>query len=151
MFEIQRARTDHEILACHAVMRELRPHLQESDFVSTVRRMEPEGFRLASLSLDGVVQAVAGYRIIEMLRTGRMVEIDDLVTSASARSGGCGKALLDWVAAEARAEGCSVLELDSAVHRADAHRFYFRERLHILGFHFSASLAQSSAELQHEG
>ena len=140
MFQITRARTDLQILACHAVMRELRPHLQEGDFVATVRRMEPEGFRLASLSLDGIVQAVAGYRIIEMLRTGRMVEIDDLVTSASARSGGCGKALLDWVAAEARAEGCSVLELDSAVQRADAHRFYFRERLHILGFHFSTTL-----------
>lgn len=141
MFQIQRATTDAEILACHAVMRELRPHLHEADFVATVRRMEPEGFRLASLAIDGVVQAVAGYRIIEMLRTGRMVEIDDLVTSSSARSGGYGKALLDWVAAEARAEGCSVLELDSAVHRADAHRFYFRERMHILGFHFSTPLA----------
>lgn len=78
---------------------------------------------------------------MEMLRTGKMVEIDDLVTSARTRSSGYGKALIDWIAAEARAENCSVLELDSGVHRADAHRFYFRERMHVLGFHFSTALS----------
>lgn len=121
-------------------MRELRPELVETQFVATVRRMEPQGFRLASLTDDRGVQAVAGYRIVEMLRTGRMAEIDDLVTSARARSSGCGKALFEWVAAQARAENCSVLELDSGVQRADAHRFYFRERMHVLGFHFSTTL-----------
>lgn len=141
MFLVRRATTDAEINACFPVMRELRPHLRETDFVAAVRRMEGEGFRLAALTIDGAVQAVAGYRIIEMLRTGRMVEIDDLVTAQSTRSAGCGKALLDWIAAEARAEGCSVLELDSGVQRADAHRFYFRERMHVLGFHFSRTLA----------
>lgn len=138
---IHRATTDSEILACYAVMCELRPHLVETEFVATVRRMQQQGFRLASLATDGVVQAVAGYRIVEMLRTGRMVEIDDLITSDRARSSGCGKALIEWVAAEARAENCSVLELNSGVHRADAHRFYFRERMHVLGFHFSTALS----------
>lgn len=138
---IIRATTDAEILACYAVMRELRPHLVETEFVLTVRRMEQQEFRLASLSAEGDVAAVVGYRVVEMLRTGRMVEVDDLVTASRTRSSGHGKALLDWVTAEARAEGCSVLELDSAVHRADAHRFYFRERMHVLGFHFSTSLS----------
>lgn len=137
---IRRATTDAEILACFEVMSELRPHLVKGEFVAAVRRMEPEGFRLASLTAEGEVQAVAGYRIIEMLRTGKMVEIDDLVTSAKARSGGYGKALFEWIADEARAENCSVLELDSGVHRADAHRFYFRQRMHVLGFHFSTAL-----------
>lgn len=140
---IVRATTDSQIDQCFAVMSELRPHLKQAEFLATIRRMEPEGFRLACLLLDGQVQAVAGYRIIEMLRTGRMLEIDDLVTAATARSGGFGKALLDWIVDEARAEGCSVVELDSAVHRADAHRFYFREKMHVLGFHFSTTLDQS--------
>jgi GNAT superfamily N-acetyltransferase len=136
---ILRATTDQQIGDCFAVMSELRPHLKQSKFVATVRRMESEGFRLAFLKSEGQVQAVAGYRIIEMLRTGRMLEIDDLVTAAAARSGGFGKALFQWVLDEARSEGCSVVELDSAVHRADAHRFYFREQMHVLGFHFSTS------------
>ena len=110
---IHRASTDAQIGDCFAVMSGLRPHL---------------------------VEAVAGYRVIEMLRTGRMLEIDDLVTAAATRSGGFGKALLDWIINEARSQGCSVVELDSAVHRADAHRFYFRQKMHVLGFHFSTSL-----------
>ncbi len=137
---IGRAITDSEILACYPVLCELRPDLVETTFVATVRRMELQGFRLASLAIDRDVQAVAGYRVVEMLRTGKMVEIDDLITSARARSRGCGKALLEWIATEARAENCSVLELNSGVQRADAHRFYFRERMHVLGFHFSTAL-----------
>lgn len=135
--EIVPALSDAEILGCYPVISELRPHLQEQDFVATVRRMAPEGFRLVSLKSDGRVSAVAGNRITEMLRTGKMLEIDDLVTAADDRSGGHGKALFEWLVERARAEGCSVVELDSAVHRADAHRFYFRQKMHVLGFHFS--------------
>ena len=137
---IARATTDAQIQSCFEVMAELRPSLARDDFVTTIRRMEPEGFRLAYLACDGKVQAVAGYRIIEMLRTGKMLEIDDLVTAQVARSGGFGEQLFAWLVQEARNNGCSVVELDSAVHRADAHRFYFRQRMHVLGFHFSVPL-----------
>jgi GNAT superfamily N-acetyltransferase len=131
------AESDSEIDSCFPVMSLLRPHLQRDDFVRMVRSMEPQGYRLAFLTADDKVQAVAGYRIIDMLRTGRMLEVDDLVSADSARSKGYGKQLLNWCYDLARESGCSVVELDSAVHRADAHRFYFRERMHVLGFHFS--------------
>jgi GNAT superfamily N-acetyltransferase len=138
---VARAVTDAQILACFEVMCELRPGLARDSFVATVRRMEPGGFRLAFVAVDGTVQAVAGYRIIEMLRTGRMLEIDDLVTASSARSSGFGERLFHWLVDEARGAGCSVVELDSGVQRADAHRFYFRQRMHVLGFHFSVPIS----------
>jgi GNAT superfamily N-acetyltransferase len=69
-----------------------------------------------------------------------MLEVDDLISAADARSKGYGKQLLDWCYDLARRNGCSVVELDSAVHRADAHRFYFRERMHVLAFHFSRTV-----------
>jgi GNAT superfamily N-acetyltransferase len=134
------AESDAEIDSCFEVMSELRPHLKREDFVALVRNMAPQGYRLAYLTADGAVQAVAGYRIIDMLRTGRMLEVDDLVSATSARSKGYGKQLLNWCYDLARNSGCSVVELDSAVHRADAHRFYFRERMYILGFHFSYAI-----------
>jgi len=137
---IKIAESDAEIDSCFEVMSLLRPHLHRDDFVRLVRSMEPQGYRLAYLSVDDAVQAVAGYRIIDMLRTGRMLEVDDLVTSDSARSKGYGKQLLNWCYDFARENGCSVVELDSAVHRADAHRFYFRERMYVLGFHFSHTI-----------
>lgn len=144
MIAIRIATLDGDIRRCWPVLRQLRPHLEEPDFLPAVRRMEPHGFRLVYAEDDsGEVRAVAGYRVTEMLRTGLMLEVDDLVTDAGARSGGYGKALMNWLVAEAAALGCSVLELDSGVQRHAAHRFYFREGMHILGFHFSISLPAS--------
>jgi GNAT superfamily N-acetyltransferase len=137
---IKVAESDAEIDSCFDVMSLLRPHLKREEFVRLVRSMEPQGYRLAYLTDHDQVQGVAGYRIIDMLRTGRMLEVDDLVSAQSARSKGYGKQLLNWCYDLARESGCSVVELDSAVHRADAHRFYFRERMFVLGFHFSHSI-----------
>ncbi len=33
-------------------------------------------------------------------------------------------------------KSCETIQLDSATHRRDAHRFYFRERYAITSFHF---------------
>ena len=137
---IRVAVSDADIDGCYRVMVQLRPHLARETFVERVRRMADQGYRLAFLTADGDVRAVAGYRIIDMLRTGRMLEVDDLVADASARSSGYGRRLLDWCHDLAKREGCSVVELDSAVHRADAHRFYFRGRMHVLAFHFSRTV-----------
>ncbi|HEX5635012.1 MAG TPA: GNAT family N-acetyltransferase [Gemmatimonadales bacterium] len=137
---VARCRTDAEIARCWPVMAQLRPHVAEADFVRRVRELEPGGFRLAALEADGVVRAVAGYRIQDMLVSGRQLYVDDLVTDESSRSAGHGRALLAWLADEARVEGCRVLELDSGTWRHGAHRFYFREGMHILGFHFSKAL-----------
>jgi GNAT superfamily N-acetyltransferase len=140
MTAIRAATSDDDIRRCWPVLRQLRPHLEEAEFVPAVRRMAPHGFRLVFAEDEGgEVRAVAGYRVTEMLRTGLMLEVDDLVTDAEARSGGFGRALMDWLVAEAEALGCSVVELDSGVQRHDAHRFYFREGMHILGYHFSMS------------
>lgn len=144
MIAIHPATSDDDIRRCWTVLRQLRPHLEEADLLPAVRRMEPHGFRLVfAEDAVGAVRAVAGYRVTEMLRTGLMLEVDDLVTDADARSAGYGKALMDWLVAESQALGCSVIELDSGVQRHSAHRFYFREGMHILGYHFSRSLPGS--------
>jgi len=47
---------------------------------------------------------------------------------------------LDWLKAEAKAQGCNELHLDSGVHREQAHKFYFREGLTISAYHFRIAL-----------
>lgn len=142
MIRIRPAVTDVEVQRCWPVLKQLRPDLAEEALLPAVRRMELHGYQLASAEdAAGQVRAVMGYRITEMLRTGPMLEIDDLVTDAAARSGGYGQALFDWAVAEARRAGCSVVELDSGVQRHAAHRFYFRQGMHILGYHFSIAAA----------
>jgi hypothetical protein len=43
---------------------------------------------------------------------------------------------LDWLEAQAKKLGCDVLALDSGVQRSGAHKFYFREGMHIPAFCF---------------
>lgn len=134
------AETDADIARCFPIVRQLRPHLVEAEFVARVRRMQREAFHLALLEEDGAVRAVAGYRYLEKLFSGKNLYVDDLVTDTAQRSRGHGRALLAWLVAQARLNGCDNFELDSGVQRHDAHRFYFRERMGIASYHFALSL-----------
>ena len=134
------AETDADLTACYPVMAELRPHVVSSEFVERVRRQQQLGYELAFVHDEGAVQAVAGFRLIEMLSSGRHLYVDDLVTRSASRSRGHGRALLDWLVVRAREQGCGTLELDSGVQRFDAHRFYFRERMSISSYHFRLEL-----------
>ena len=132
-----------EIRRCHSVMRELRPLFQEPEqFVERVLRQQNEGYQLAFLESEGEVCAVAGYRVLESLFSGKFLYVDDLVTRESDRSCGFGGELLDWLVEQARARGCENLELDSGVQRFDAHRFYFSKRMSISSYHFRIKIDQ---------
>ena len=134
VFEVE---SDEDIDRCFAVMVQLRPDLERREFVARVRRMAGEGYRLAAHEQGGVICAVAGFRVYDMLHRGRNLYVDDLVTDELHRSSGCGASLLQWLLERARAEGCVRLDLDSGVQRAGAHRFYFREGMAISSYHFS--------------
>jgi GNAT superfamily N-acetyltransferase len=75
-----------------------------------------------------VVGICSVYLDIESVRFGRRAWVEDLAVHPDHRSAGHGKALLDAAKEWARARGATHLELDSGEARADAHRFYERER-----------------------
>ena len=131
-----------EMRAAWPLVSQLRPDLDEERFVAQMQRQIADGCRATVLyDTDGVPRAFACWRVLEMLAVGRHVYVDDLVTDAAARSRGYGKAMLDWLKAEAKRLGCARLQLDSGTQRQDAHAFYLREGLRIEAFHFGFSLA----------
>lgn len=78
--------------------------------------------------VDGAVAGICTvYDDIDSVRFGRRAWVEDLAVAPGRRSHGLGKALLDAAKDWAREHGASHLELDSAVPRVDAHRFYERE------------------------
>jgi GNAT superfamily N-acetyltransferase len=138
---IKEALTDEQVLATRRVMLQLRPHVAPDEYLPTIKRMmQTDGYHLAALYVGETVRAVAGYRFMEMLYCGKIMYVDDLNTDENARSKGHGKALMDWLKAEARMHGCGQLHLDSGVQRESTHRFYFRERLTIIDYHFRVML-----------
>jgi GNAT superfamily N-acetyltransferase len=139
--DIRIATSEGEIASCFVVMRELRPQLRREEFVDRVRRLEREGYQLAFLEGPEGVVAVAGFRILDSLASGRFLFLDDLVTHPAHRSRGHGVRMLAWLLQKARDEGCGQLQLDSGIQRRDAHRFYEREGMTMTGFHYAVNVS----------
>jgi GNAT superfamily N-acetyltransferase len=140
MTELRHAETDGDIAACFAVLRELRPSLEDAaELVGRVRRQQETGYRLLAAWDDARVVGAVGYRIQENLIRGRFVYVDDLVVLDEARRFGLGARLLEEVARLGRDAGCVWLTLDTGLGNALAQRFYFRQRL-ATALHFGMSL-----------
>jgi GNAT superfamily N-acetyltransferase len=142
MSQVKLADGDADLHRCFAVIRQLRPHFdQEEMFVTQARRqMANERWRLAYVEDEGEVVALAGFRLLECLATGKTLYVDDLVTREDRRSKGHGEILMRWLEDRARTAGCQTFSLDSGTQRTGAHRFYFRMGMVIPSFHFAKKL-----------
>jgi GNAT superfamily N-acetyltransferase len=139
--DIAFAETPAEIAATWPVMHQLRPHLDAEAYLAQVLRLQAEqSFKLARMTVDGSVVAVAGLRSGEWLHGGRYLEIEDFVASEESRSQGYGGEFFDWIAALARDAGCRHLRLLSGVQREAAHRFYRRKGMSLDAYFFSLDL-----------
>jgi GNAT superfamily N-acetyltransferase len=141
-FPVHLATSDADIRRCYPVMKVLRPHIPDAeDFLARVRRMEKEvGWRMVYVEDAGAPVAVAGFRVMEYLVSGKTLYVDDLIALESHRGKGFAEALMVWMEATARTEGCKMFSLDSGTHRLGAHRFYHRLKMVIFSFHFQKAL-----------
>ena len=75
-------------------------------------------------------QRVVGFGSLTVKNTlwheGWLGNVDELVVDVEHRGRGIGTQLLERLVAVAREKGCRRVELDSAFHRKEAHRFYER-------------------------
>lgn len=107
-----------------ALIRQLRPYLDEPRYLDLLSAMVPRGYRMLAVRDGGALRAVAGIELCVNLYHGRHVWVYDLVTDAHERSRGVGQRLLRHVEEFARAQGCERVSLASGFPREDAHRFY---------------------------
>ena len=138
--EIKRAKEKEDFLKCREVVYELRPHLDEEQYLTLILYMLDEGYKLIYIEENGKGVSFCGYRVTTMLHRGRSIYIDDLCTLPEARGKGYGKALLDYVLKEANKEELQSIHLDSGHHRHDAHRLYLNFGFKITSHHFAIDL-----------
>jgi GNAT superfamily N-acetyltransferase len=131
---------DERLATVYPVMAELRADLSEADFHDRYAAGHEDGYRIAAVFDGDECRAAAGYRLFTNFVSGRHLYIDDLVTAERWRSHGYGRLLNKYLVELGRKRGCSSVQLDSATHRHEAHRFYFRERYTITSFHFGRVL-----------
>ncbi len=142
---VELAPGDERLKDVYPVMRELRTDLSDDQLDALYAAEHPAGYRLAAVFDGDECRAAAGYRLLTNFVSGRHMYVDDLVTAEAWRSHGYGRLLNKYLVELARKEGCGSVQLDSATHRAKAHRFYFRERYTISSFHFVRPIGQTEA------
>lgn len=138
--EVQIADSDDKVLKCWPVIRELRPHLDESRFLYLAGKMKSEGVMMVFIETNGLAVAAAVFRMNYYLYRGRNVYIDDLITLREYRGTGYGRKILDWIKDYAIKNNCSNIHLDSGHHRFSAHRFYLNYDFKITSHHFALDL-----------
>jgi GNAT superfamily N-acetyltransferase len=84
---------------------------------------EPAAFLFVAEADGQVIGFASGYAmpLIQRDPVGRLAA---LAVGDGGHGSGVGRALVDAVTEEARRRGCERLEVTSAAHRHDAHRFY---------------------------
>ncbi len=92
---------------------------------------------LVAERVEALVGLCTAYLDLESVRFGLRCWVEDLAVDPGHRSSGIGGALLDAAAAWARERGATHLELDTALARTDAQRFYERRRPAITGYSYS--------------
>lgn len=137
---VEVAPDDPRVEEIYPVLHELRDELSLERFRERYAQGHPDGYRVVALYDERECRAVGGYRLLTNFIHGRILYIDDLVTSAEHRSKGYGAALDRYLTGVAEQAGCERVTLDSGVGRAGAHKFYFRQGYVVSSFHFGRKL-----------
>lgn len=135
---IKIAETNDELVACYAIVHELREQVLLEDYLAMLT--QNDGYQLAYLEVDGQVVCCAGFHIQPTLFMGRYMYVDDLVTGAAHRSKQYGEQMMDWLKAHAMDADCEHLTLCSGVQRFSAHKFYLNQGFRIASHYFSQKL-----------
>ena len=134
--EIKQAKEKQDFLKCWDVVHELRPHLDQEQYITLMLHMLDEGYKMIFVEEDNTAVAFCGYRKMTMLFSGPGIYIDDLCTLESHRGKGYARALLDQVYLEAKHQNLKTVQLDSGHHRFGAHRLYLNYGFRIVAHHF---------------
>ena len=100
---------------------QLRPHLDQEEFLRRVQRQTHTGYELVGAFRDGRLIGVLGMRPVHTLVRGPHLHIDDIVVDEAERKSGIGRTLMDYAEADARSRGMNSVFLDA---RPEAIGFY---------------------------
>ena len=139
--EINIAGHDHIDLLIPALL-ELRPHRSALELKKMIDQQMNEGFQIIFIGDEHLAYAVAGFRTIHFLFSGKTLYIDDLVTHSDHKRKGYAGALLDWLKEYAMQNGYDHVSLDSGFHRKDAYRLYLNKGFEISSMHFAIKLSR---------
>lgn len=125
MTKIKELRNELEWKEAYPVMKQLRTHLDEANYLHLVKEAsEKENYKIFALYHQDKIVAAIGFMPMITLYNGKFLWICDLVTDENSRSQGYGRVLLSFAEEWAKNKGFQIVSLSSGLQRVDAHRFY---------------------------
>ncbi|WP_245902342.1 GNAT family N-acetyltransferase [Gracilibacillus dipsosauri] len=122
---INELHTEDEIKTAYKVIKQLRSHLKEQEYLALVKEaQEKENYKMVALIVENEIIAVIGFQPMITLYYGKFIWVCDLVTDYNHRSLGYGKQLLSYLHQWAKDNDYESIALSSGLQREDAHRFY---------------------------
>jgi len=122
---IKDLKNETEWKEAYPVMKQLRTHLDEEQFLQLVQEAKQKNdYKMAAWYDNEKLVAVTGFMPMITLYNGRFIWVCDLVTDSYGRSKGYGEALLDYVHKWSKENGYDIVSLSSGLQRVEAHRFY---------------------------
>ena len=142
--QVKTVESNADIRKCYSIILEMgkrRATLSSDEFLAQVKRQkENDNFIFAYVDSNNEAIAVLGFRYLEYLAFGKVLQLDDLVVSEAKRSSGVGSFVMDWLESQARKNKCENIILGSGTERKRAHKFYFEKNFTIDDYHFTKKL-----------
>lgn len=114
----------NNLLETFPLISQLRTDLNEKGYESLFRIMQSEGYQMITLTDNGIIKALAGFKIQTNFYNKKHLFLYDLVTDSLDRSKGYGNEMMKYLEEIALRNECEFVALESGLARLDAHRFY---------------------------
>ncbi|TDW51724.1 ribosomal protein S18 acetylase RimI-like enzyme [Flavobacterium sp. 270] len=141
--EILNLKTSADIEFAREAILEFRTSVAPEQLIDqTLEMIDTDNFQLACIPSDDGKKAAGfvGFRTMNMLRTGKIIYIDDLFTLPEYRGRGYAGKLLDYVDQMAKENGINAVHLDSGFALHPAHRLYLSKGYVLACHHFAKTL-----------
>ena len=139
--EIKKATTS-DIEKLIPALLELRPHRSAEDLRKMVPILFDEGFEIIYIGDEELAYAVAGFRTLNFLWSGKTLYLDDLITHSQHKRKGYAGTLLDWLKIYARGNDYDHFSLDSGFSRKEAYKLYLNAGLEVESIHFGRKVVE---------
>lgn len=113
-----------EYIKAFSIVKQLRTHLDEKEYINLLKDMRKEGYKMFALYYNDEIVSVIGMIKLTNFYYGKHVWVNDLVTDKDKRSMGYGEKLLDFASNWAEENDCKIIALSSGLQREYAHKFY---------------------------
>lgn len=139
--EFQELSTPQEMMMAFPLISQYYENFSEKSFFEQIVEMkELNDFCMIIAKQNNQIVAVAGYWILNMLYSGRYIQISNFIVDNNHRNQGIGKKFLRYLEKFARNLDCKKFILDSYTENKKSHNLYFKENFYIRGFHFMKDL-----------